>query len=212
MNKTIVRKEKIALNDNQIRDLINTIKDENKRHSERNIKMAKIWLSTGMRVSEMRNFQVNWLEKVGDEYIINIKQNDQPFAFKPKYGSVRRIAINKELYKMTISHLGGRKTGYVFMPQTKKNYARFHDKYLIGMFNEYFDKTKSIGRILGSHTFRRTFASQLANSKPPVPIPKISYYLGHRNIQTTILYLKQIKTDDHSEIMNIDYIKNLSKY
>jgi integrase len=208
----MVKKEKIALTEEQIKDLINTIKKENKRYSERNLIIIKVWLSTGMRVSEIRNFQPNWIEKRNKSFFINVKENDKPYVFRPKYGSIRRIPINKKSHDMLKKFLAGRKLGYVFMPQSKKNYARFHDKYLIGMVNEYFEKTKEIGRKLGSHTFRRTFASQLYMSKPPVPVPKISQYLGHRNIATTFEYLKQIKTDDNTEILGADYLKKITNY
>jgi len=218
MSKSRIRKEKIALTQDQIDDFLKSIKNDKnkkgnlKRHNERNYRMALTWFSVGFRVSEIVNFQVDWIERSGENFFIHIKNNNKPYAFKPKYGSTRRIAINKKLYKELMLHLAGRKTGYVFMPQTTKQYSRFHDKAIISMFNEYFKKTESIGRNLGSHTFRRTFASQLATSHPPVPIPKISYYLGHKQIETTIIYLRQIKTDDHTELLSADYLNQLLKY
>jgi len=211
MKKIRVRKEKIALTESQIKDYLKIIKEENKKHSNRNYLMALTWFSTGLRVGEMCNFTVDWIEKGNDNYI-HIKQNTTPLIFKPKYGSTRRIAVQKELIKELRKYLAGRTKGYIFRPQTTKTYAKFHDKSPNPIFNKYFRETKSIGRNLGTHTFRRTFATQLAYSKPPVPLPKISYYLGHRNIQTTLNYLKQITTDDHSELLNVNYIKDIYKY
>ncbi len=209
--KIRVRKEKIALTEKQIKDYLKTIKKEDKKHSHRNYLMALTWFSTGLRVGEIRNFTVDWIEKSDDNYI-HVKQNTTPLIFKPKYGSTRRIAVQKDLIKELRKYLAGRTKGYVFKPQSTKPYIRFHEKSPNPIFNKYFRETPSIGRNLGTHTFRRTFASQLAYSKPPVPLPKISYYLGHKNIQTTLLYLKQITSDDHSELLNVDYIKNIYKY
>jgi len=212
-----IRKEKIALIEKQIEDYLKTIKNAKtpkgkpKKHSYRNYLMALTWFSTGLRVSEMCNFTIDWIEK-GIGFHIHIKQNKSPFVFKPKYGSTRRIPIKKDLFNKLNKYLGGRTKGYVFKPQTSKPYARFHDKSLIYLFNIYFVKTPSIGRNLGTHTFRRTFASQLDVSKPPVPLAKISYYLGHKDVATTVGYLKQITDDEHNELLGADYIKNIHKY
>jgi len=212
--KVRVRKEKIALTEEQVKDYLKTIKEEDKKHSHRNYLMALTWFSTGLRVGEMCNFIVGWIEKSNDNYI-HVKQNEAPFVFAPKYGSTRRIAVQKDLIKELRKYLAGRTKGYVFKPQSNNQtnpYAKFHDKSPNPIFNKYFRETKSIGRNLGTHTFRRTFATQLAYSKPPVPLPKISYYLGHRDIQTTLNYLKQITNDDHTELLNVDYIKDIYKY
>lgn len=206
IKKIRIRKEKIALLNNQIKDFLTVIKEESKRYSLRNYIMAKVWFAVGFRVSEICNFTVNWIEYGDKSDFIHIKSNTTPLSFKPKYGSTRRIAISKQLTKVLTNHLAGRTNGYIFKSQ-KTSVGRLHTKYVITMFNKYFVATKSIGRSIGSHTFRRTFASQLATSNPPVPIPKISYYLGHKNIQTTIGYLKKVNTDDHSSLLNTDYIK-----
>jgi len=206
-----VRKEKIALTKNQIKDFLETIKKEDKKHSYRNYLMALTWFSTGLRVGEMCNFTIDWIEKT-DEYHICVKQNKTPLVFKPKYGSTRRIPIKKDLFNKLNKYLAGRTKGYVFRPQSTKQYARFNTKSIIKVFNVYFVETQLIGRNLGSHTFRRTFASHLDVSKPPVPLAKISYYLGHRDIATTVRYLKQITDDEHNELLSADYIKNIYKY
>jgi len=203
-----VRKEKIALIEKQIKDYLRTIKEEDKKHSYRNYIIALTWFSTGLRVSEICNFTIDWIEK-GNENYISVKLNKTPFVFKPKYGSTRRIPINKDLHNKLNKYLAGRTKGYVFRPQSTKQHARFHTKAIIRIFNIYFVKTPSIGRNLGSHTFRRTFASQLAANKPPVPLAKISYYLGHKDIATTVRYLKQITDDKHNELLNANYIKNI---
>lgn len=199
--------EKIALNKFQIKDLLETIKEENKKHSLRNWRIAKVWLNTGFRVSELCNFKLDWLREQGDLHLIRVKKNKKPFSFSPKYDSVRSIPINKEIYKIIKTQTRGRNTGYVFKPQSSKTYARFHPNYIIGLFNNYFVKTESIGRKLGTHTFRRTFASQLDNTEPSIPITKISEYLGHKQISTTTRYLRSIKNDDHSAIKNSKFFK-----
>ncbi|KKM67677.1 hypothetical protein LCGC14_1468770 [marine sediment metagenome] len=209
-----VRKEKIALIEKQIKDYLKTIKNAKtskgkiKKHSYRNYLIALTWFSTGLRVGEMCNFTVDWIEK-GIENYISVKQNKIPCVFKPKYGSTRRIPIKKDLFDKLNKYLAGKTKGYVFKPQSTKQYTRFSTKSVIKVFNAYFVKTISIGRNLGSHTFRRTFASQLAASKPPVPLAKISYYLGHRDVATTVRYLKQITDDEHNELLDADYIKNI---
>jgi len=213
-----VRKEKIALTEKQIKDLLNTIRNSKtkkgkiRKHNYRNYLMALTWFSVGLRVGEMCNFTVDWIEKT-DDYHIHIKQNKHPLVFKPKYGSTRRVPINKDLFDKLNKYLAGRSNGYVFTPQSTKQYARFHDKAPNLIFNKFFRETPSIGRNLGTHTFRRTFASQLAINKPiPVPLAKISYYLGHKDIATTVGYLKQITDDEHNELLDANYIKNIYKF
>lgn len=210
MSKKIrIKREKVALTTEQIKDVLNTIDSINNKYRYRNKLMAKLWFSTGLRVAEMANLQVNWMLKASACFIF-VKKNDKPFAFKPKYGSSRKIPIDGSLYDDLVRYVGSRTTGYVFYPQSKKQYARFHDKSLINLFNWYFRRTPSIARNLGSHAFRRTFASQLNSSN--VPLDKISEYLGHSDIGTTVGYLYNMKLDQHDEIINSEYFKKLKKW
>ncbi len=57
--------------------------------------------------------------------------------------------------------------------------------------------------IIGVHTLRHTFATHLAMKN--VPVRTLQEYMGHSDIQTTMIYLHLAESHWESEILKLDY-------
>ena len=67
-----------------------------------------------------------------------------------------------------------------------------------------YSRKSEINKDISTHTFRRTRALHLLNDG--VPLEKVSKYLRHKNISTTIEYLKITVEDLKAELQKIvDY-------
>ncbi|MHA1414304.1 MAG: tyrosine-type recombinase/integrase [Promethearchaeota archaeon] len=152
-------------------------------------------LKTGMRVSEICNFKIEWI--IFEDNLILVQKNKEPIEFNPKYGSEREIPIPPRLVINLKQLIGKRKKGYVFRSQ-RKEYPQRYDP--ISIINKINALSKSIfGKPLGSHILRRTYASNLLYSG--INIKTIQKLLGHRHLTTTLVYLKDIpKRDDYDQI------------
>ncbi|WP_371806827.1 tyrosine-type recombinase/integrase [Candidatus Lokiarchaeum ossiferum] len=91
------------------------------------------------------------------------------------------MPIEKELAKELRSFIGTRKIGYVF--ESKMGKTRFTKYSVIRFVNKYSCMSNTIGKTIGTHSLRRTFASQMA--KMDVPIGNLTKSLGHKDIKTT---------------------------
>ncbi|NVM19587.1 MAG: tyrosine-type recombinase/integrase [Candidatus Lokiarchaeota archaeon] len=152
-------------------------------------------LKTGMRVSELCNLKIEWVNF--EDNLILVQSNSEPIEFSPKYGSEREIPLSSMLSININQLIGKRKKGYVFRSQRKEYPQRYEP---ISIINKINALSKSIfGGPLGSHILRRTYASNLLYSG--VNIKTIQKLLGHRHLTTTLVYLKDIpKRDDYDQI------------
>lgn len=152
-------------------------------------------LKTGMRVSEVCNLKIEWINF--DDNIIRIQKNEEPIEFNPKYGSEREIPISSMISINLNQLVGKRRKGYVFRSQRKSYPQRYEPISIINKINLLCNK--EFGSSLGSHILRRTYASNLMYSG--VNIKTIQKLLGHRHLTTTLVYLKEIpKRDDYEQI------------
>jgi len=64
-------------------------------------------------------------------------------------------------------------------------------------------KRANLEGIIGVHTLRHTFATHLAMAG--VPVRTLQEYMGHSDIQTTMIYLHLAESHWESEIQKLDY-------
>ena len=148
--------------------------------------MIKCMLKMGMRVSELVNFKVQWINY--KDNMIHIQANQKPISWEPKYCSIRELPVPKNLLIELKQFLGIRKTGYVFKSRKTSGSHRYTESSVIHKINSITKKT--FGKNLGTHIFRRTYASFLLNEGHD--LVQIKKRLGHSDIKTTFLYLQDI--------------------
>lgn len=186
-------KEKIALTKEQEIQLLNKAKERNYKH----YLMILLALNTSLRVNELINLIVPNLVFEEEPFIVI---QDRPagkyngsFKCKSKFSN-RRNPISENIADLLRAYLKNRKTGYIFQSQKKLDFGLFDKSSAIRMINRYALKCPSIGRKIGFHTTRRTYASKLLDAN--VPINQISLALGHSDIKTTMIYLKATRKLD----------------
>lgn len=202
-----IKKLKFALKFEQRVELLAAAEKHFKPHSL----MIKSQMMTGMRVGEMVNLldeNVNF----GEGYI-RIESNEDDAddenrveSWTPKTTSSQRLipleqGLARELMKyiddryINLKKAGKEKEAspYLFVTRLGTKYNRIS---VINFINKYAKECSSIGHTIGSHAMRRTFASFLI--KKGVPVDKISKYLGHSSVSTTMKYLFEIS--DMSEM------------
>jgi len=143
-------------------------------------------LKMGMRVSELVNFKVQWINY--KDNMIHIQANQKPISWEPKYCSIRELPVPENLLIELKQFLGIRKTGYVFKSRKTSGSHRYTESSVIHKINSITKKT--FGKNLGTHIFRRTYASFLLNEGHD--LVQIKKRLGHSDIKTTFLYLQDI--------------------
>ena len=190
-------KQKVALTIGQIEDLI-----KNANTTQEKL-MIKCMLKTGMRVSELVNFKVQWINY--KDRMIHIQINRKPVYWEPKYCSIREVPVSENLITELKQFIGNRKTGYVFKSRKKSNSYRYNEASIIHKINRITKET--FRKNLGTHIFRRTYASFLLNEGHD--LIQIKKRLGHSDIKTTFLYLQDIPDRSNydktrnMEIMNL---------
>ena len=190
-----------VLTQEEIQELINGC---NGRKS-RDLKLIiKTFVNTGMRDSELINFKVNWiLDSENKDYpgLIRIQSNDYPIKFTPKYVSEREIPINSALLEELKRFTGTRKGGYVFRSQKKSNQYRFNRNSIINKIN--FLSKNILNRTIGTHIFRRTFASYIYSEIRDITV--VQKLMGHASPAITWRYIQKIPTRErYNEIINLN--------
>jgi len=191
-------KQKVALTISQIEELIknaNTIQEK---------LMIKCMLKMGMRVSELVNFKVQWINY--KDKTVHIQANQKPILWEPKYCSIREIPVSEELIIELKQFLGNRKTRYVFKSRKEAEFHRYKETSVIHKINRITKKT--FGKNLGTHIFRRTYASFLLNEGHD--LIQIRERLGHSDIKTTFLYLQDIPDrSNYDKTRNMEIIEKI---
>jgi len=196
INETIHRQFKIkrwkfALNAIQRNELIDTAMKTNTLHGL----MIKTQLMTGTRVGEVADLLVSNVNFAAGYVSIETHEDDDEIEeWRPKtQSSVRTIPLEPALGREIRRYLDERtkNSSYVFIGRTG---TKFTSRSIINLINDYSKLCSSIGRTIGSHSLRRTYASFLVKNN--VPIGTISSYLGHSSIRTTMRYLFELKDFD----------------
>jgi len=189
---------KFALTESQIREFLTISLEHNPKH----YRAILVELFLGLRVSELAHLtipQVNFTTNT--IYILQRDANRYVESYSPKTPHSNRILPFEEKVKKALrSEIGNRKNGYVFLSNKSNNRGnRYNKRSIIRFINKYAKLCKSIGRTIGSHTLRRTYASYLINdpkrenSDKRITISDLKSLLGHKSIRTTLNYLFSIQ-------------------
>lgn len=194
-----IKRWKFALNAIQRNELIDIAGKTNSLHGI----MIKTQLMTGTRVGEIADLLINNVNfSAGYVSVETHEDDDEIEEWRPKTeSSVRTIPLEPALGREIQRYLNERRreSPYVFVGRTG---AKFTSRSIINFINIYAKRCTTIGRTIGSHSLRRTYASFLVNNG--VPIGTISSYLGHSSIRTTMRYLFELKDfDDFGKTANI---------
>lgn len=198
------KKHKIVLNDGQRKELLKVAYQKNYHHGL----MLELGLNTGLRVNELANLIIgNFNSFTYTIMVQDRKATKYTKSFKAKTpNSNREIPITKELSEKLSAFIGTRKTGYIFESQRAPQYNK---RSLINMINKYANQCKSIPYLyqdfkgnskknIGFHCLRATFCSFLFScGKDYLEIQKL---MGHENVATTLIYVKQITPVDFKGI------------
>ena len=132
--------------------------------------------STGIRISELINLRLSDLDE--ESIVITGKGNKDREIFlseKAKLSIKEYLTTRKDT---DIDNLFINNNGKPMSEQTVRGTIKTLSKR--AMIDNYDE--------ISPHTFRRTFATLLANNG--VPVPTIQKSLGHEDISTTMLYIK----------------------
>ena len=92
------------------------------------------------------------------------------------------------------------KKKYLFKSRKSSNHYRYNKDSIIKKINKI--SREIVGKKTGTHIFRRTYASYLLNNG--TDLVTIQKLLGHADIKTTFLYLKNIP-----DRRNYDKVRNV---
>lgn len=186
-----IKRWKFALNATQRKELIDVAIKSNPHHGL----MIKTQLMTGIRVGEMADLLVSNINfDAGYVSVETHEEDDEIDKWQPKtQSSVRTIPLEPALGREIHRYLDERtkKSMYIFIGRTS---TKFSSISIINFINKYAKLCSSIGRTIGSHSLRRTYASFLV--KNGIPIGTISSHLGHSSIRTTMRYLFELADFD----------------
>lgn len=159
------RKELYPLSDKQIKLFNDWLQLKNK-----NVSLPfKLMLNTGIRIAELTKLEITDFIAINNKYYVKINNT--------KNYSSRIIPLYKELYEEILEFYQENVFFGTVFDFTKRNY-----QYHIAQFGELFNIEVSL------HTLRRTYATYLQANK--VNIQVVQKLLGHKNISTTMIYVK----------------------
>jgi len=198
-------KQKEVLSENEIKLLI-----DNAGSADLQL-IIYVMCRTGMRVGELINFKIKWINF--EDLTIKIQENKAPIPWTPKRDSERLLGISEALAAHLKRHIQNRKKGYIFQSHKKHNktgrsFGRYNYNSIIKKINEI--SIKVLNRNIGTHIFRATFASNLLSNG--MDLEKLRKLLGHSDIKTTLIYCRSIpdsrsfeKLRDPKFLKNIEY-------
>lgn len=189
-----------ALNKNQLIDLISTAR-KSPRKGLQHALIIQLSATTGLRRSEEINLQLKDLNFAMNSVTVSYKEEDgisKTAKWTAKtYSSYRTVMVDQGTLGKISAYLEqwgiNDQHDYVFPPYRESdNKKRFTPNSFTNMINTYARNTKSIGQNIGHHALRRTYGSLLLDLG--IPMTHIQRLYGHRNLRTTLLYLKDVYT------------------
>jgi integrase len=193
----VIKRILTPLSEIQRKELLELSEKTNYKH----YLMIRTQLELGLRVNELINLSINQINFHTNMVLIQSRKAINGVGgFKTKtLSSNRELPLPKELSKLLKAYIGNRKSGYVF--ESRKDSKLFLKNTVIGFINAYCKACPSIGRNMGSHALRRTYASFLLQNK--IPINEISKLLGHSSIRTTMLYLFELEPINYDNVRKV---------
>lgn len=174
----IDRREVIYMNVEEIKKFFAPIEAELKKCKAarivRTMLLYKLLLETGARISEALSI------KIKD---IDFEQKEIPIIGKG--GKSRSLFFRSETAYWIKRYLAKRKDNneYLFVNRAGDNQWSYND--VCRSFQRY-KRLSGIQKDFTIHTFRHTFATQLLFNG--LPLPKVSFLLGHERVETTLKY------------------------
>jgi len=190
------KKKKWVLNAQMRKDLLEYVKKRNVKHYF----MIRVLFELGLRAGELVNLRVRDINFHSGKVFICVHEGPKTLNWSPKYLSVRELDIVNPL-KNDLLHFVCDRKGNEYVFQSRQGKSRFRADSITTMINRYTRKVPSIGKNTGSHVGRRTFLSFLnANN---VNLNEIRKKAGHRNLKTTLEYIKDLDNEDDKTVRRL---------
>ena len=183
-----IRNQKVplVLTGEEIKKAINKI-DRSSANGKRAYAMFLLIISTGLRVSDIKNLKLENLDWENDRIQLVQTKTKHPISLKlfPAAGNtvwdLLQNARPKSDSQEVFLSVKGRRIGQPLSTVTISNII--HDS----LERADIKRLKSLEHSYGGHVFRHSLASGLLQSK--VSIYEIKELLGHKQIQSTMIYL-----------------------
>lgn len=173
-----------ALSDDEQQDLLLAAQQNNMKHYI----VLRLLLETGIRAAELCNILIENSDlSTGRLSIRNIQSKKYTDWTVKTFSSERDVFVSKELIVLLKTLINKRKNGYLIESRKGGSYS---PESITRIVNQYAKKSV-IGRNIGAHALRRTFATNCLRDR--LPLSSISQALGHSSIRTTFKYLKRVK-------------------
>jgi len=143
---------------------------------------------TGFRNSELRF--LTWPEIDFERNVVTLRNKD---GFSLKNRESRTVPLNQELKEILLPL--AKRNGYCFHDRQER---QFGDTLLTREFKQLIAKPSGIPHF-SLHSLRHTFASHLVMKG--VSIYKVSQWLGHKSVNTTMIYAHLAPQDDEINVL-----------
>lgn len=180
------------LNENERVNLMDTIKNQaTPFYRNRDLAIISLFLTTGMRVSELTNLKINDIDFKNER--------DSYLVVRRKGGSEDRLPIPELVANRIKKYLQKRKVNSeeVFLSKRGESLKPNSVYYMV---RKYLRKAGIQKKKMGPHILRHTVAVSLLKRK--VDLMTISRLLGHRRLDTTAVYL-HIEPQDIENAVNL---------
>ncbi len=185
----------VFLTDIEAKRLIDTAYSLSFNHrGKRNYTIIMLFLSTGLRVSELIDVRVSDIESDGDRLVIRVKGKGNKERMIPlrNRGKAAVEAWLRERRDSRAEHL-------FFNPRT---YQPITSAGILKMLKD-MGKRAGITKTLSPHKLRHTFATDLI--RHDVGIERIQDLLGHVSLDTTRIYTHITTKDKYEAIGKLSY-------
>lgn len=182
------------LTDEEIAKLLGTGLNQSPRTDLRNRAILVIFLSTGLRVSEVAEIEVGDLDLDSDVRTVTVKRT--------KNGSKRVVWLTLSALDLVNEWLEvrGNYPGALFDTRMRPGIPLDADS--IAMMITQRARKAGITCRLTSHDFRRTVATRaLRQNVDPFTVQRL---LGHKNVQTTLCYDRRTEMEDRAVVDTLD--------
>jgi len=135
------------------------------KFSKRDTMVINLFLSTGLRLSELKSILIQDIRNNNNQISITVRG---------KGGKLRLVFISDEVYILLQQYIGSRKDGELFSENIKTLYRIIKNAGV------------KIGCNLYPHKLRHIFATDMLQNG--APIQSVQHILGHSSITTTEMY------------------------
>lgn len=188
--KTTKNKEPIYLKARQIKSLLLQIEKDNSCNSIRNMAITKLFLYTGLRLSELVSLNIDDIDLDNKQIKITGKGNKE-----------RIIPLHEEVIKSIKIYLNNRNDNInALFISTRDN--RISKRQVQRMIKKYIMKTRIKNKEkITPHKLRHTFATMIYKQNKDLKV--LQDLLGHESISTTEIYMHTDKQDKKKNINSI---------